>query len=148
MLEAKEKAHPIYREHQALSRKISSEGRVPTEEEAGRLRDLDDRQAEIYEPAWDAALARSTARLNSSSDTSSASSRYRESEATTGRPVDQLNALTPLDDQGSPSTSPKVSEGGRLGDASAMPERLSQEDEWSYCSDECGLLRIPRAQTP
>ena len=158
MLAAKEKAHPLYEEWQNLDRRLTNE-RLSEDEvaaiEAEKAR-LDERQAEIYQPAWEAA----TRRMNSSREISSASSRNSvpETRAPSGQVrLEPRSSVASLPSGITPNTALGLNSGsdagggaGDVGIGTTSDAILPQPDGrgWEMFSPDSGSLGIPRSQMP
>lgn len=154
MLVAKEKAHPYYAEWQDIDRQLTRERRQATPEEQARIDELNRKQAAIYLPAWDAAMAR----LNSASETKSASSMKRVPEPRTGFPPDQSSTMPPpfANTHGLPSTKPNLVPGGNVGSVergsvtglTSTPIIPQTGSAWTQFGADSGTLGIPRSEMP
>lgn len=178
MLVAKDKAHKLYEEYEAIRRRAVDEGRDSTDAEKAELKRLDAAQAAIYLPAWEAAMARSpassestssrwtasgeapassaaTSRSNSSGEVSWASSRNRPNVSRSDERSQE--AVLPIAVAGTPSMNPNIvpsgnpaggEAGARSGAFTTASVAPAPAGEWVSFDVDSGTLGIPRGQMP
>ncbi len=129
MLAAKEKAHALYEEREALDRSVKRAQRDPTPEETARLADLNARMRAIYDDAWNAASSSATKSRNSASESGAPLRRAELYENRRG--TGSSNAQTAYDGStatGTPSTLKKSVPSGKGSDRDGIISSSSDQD--------------------